>query len=99
MSEKAGAINVYVCQSCGTEVVTRNKHDGTTPFMVGCVACPGVSYSSFYRVDQTLTPTHEWFKPMTAGERKRWMRDPDTAEHVRLGGLCLRTLAGEKVTF
>lgn len=47
--------------------------------------------SSFYRVRQDQSPTHEWFRPKSAGEKKK-ITDPSTAEHVRLGGLLLRKL-------
>ena len=41
--------------------------------------------SSFYRVDQFLGHTHEWYRPASVDDL-----DPDTAEHVRNGGLLLR---------
>lgn len=98
MAEAQGAVNVYTCQSCGARLVTKNRDEGTTPFMVGCQrdGCGGVCYSGFYRVDQSLVPTHEWFRPVSAGER-RHLANPDVAEHVKMGGLLLRDLATGRV--
>lgn len=93
MTEAAGAVNVYVCRTCKGRIVTKNRQEGTTPFMTGCHAtpdCKGTMQSMGYRVNQDEVPTHEWFRPVTTGERRRWLRDPGTAEHVRMGGLVLR---------
>ncbi len=97
MSEPANAINVYTCPECGWQAITINRVEGTTPFQICCEGnCRasgwnGGAYSSFYQVDQSLTPTHEWYRPTTAGERKK-LRNPDTREHVALGGLLIREL-------
>jgi ribosomal protein L40E len=99
MPEEKGLINVYVCQTCGSQIVTINREEGTTPFMIRCEAttgwrqtrCQGNCFSSFYRVDQKTAPTHEWYRPTTTGERKK-LADPAVAEHVRLGGLLLRRI-------
>lgn len=99
VSEEKGAINIYTCPSCGWRAITRNRDDGTTPFMIACEgkdceADPRVGgcTSAFYRVDQTLEPTHEWYRPLSAGERKA-MKDPALRDHVRMGGLLLRKIA------
>ena len=97
MAEAAGRVNVYVFPY-GHRTVTRNMAEGVTPFMIGCPPCkaagalrnePGFRYpmaeSSFYRVDQTLDHSHEWYRPESIVGL-----DPDTAEHVRNGGLLLR---------
>lgn len=95
MSEAAGMVNVYVCERCGFHTVTKNRDEGTTPFMIGCKnpkTCKGTSYSSFYRVRQNLDPMFLWVKP-TDDELQRFLADHDAAvqqqilEHVRNGGL------------
>jgi hypothetical protein len=68
MSEPAGGINVYKCQTCGWKAVTENLVEGTTPFMIACERCTGSCYSSFYRVPQDQPATHVWFKPDTDEE-------------------------------
>jgi hypothetical protein len=93
--EAKGAINVYVCQTCGGRITTRNRDAGTTPFIVRCRStegCSGDMFSSFYRVDQLQAPTHEWYRPTSAGERKK-LEDPGLCDHVERGGLLLRELA------
>ena len=97
MPEARGAVNVYACPY-GHETVTRNMDEGVTPYMIGCPTCKAagtppnekgfrwpMAESSFYRVDQFLAHSHEWYRPeSTAGLNQ------DTAEHVRNGGLLLR---------
>lgn len=88
MTEQAGLINAYVCDSQHA-VWTRNADSGTTPFIIRCPApkCGGESRSNFYRVSQDVDPSHEWYRPtkmrgLTPGER----------QHVALGGLLLRPI-------
>jgi len=96
MSETKGKINTYTCRRCGWRAVTRNRDTGTTPFLIHCegpLRCddgrwPGCE-SGFYRVNQSLEPTHEWYRPISAGERKA-LKDVLVAEHVKMGGLLLR---------
>lgn len=95
MTEALGAVNAYVCQKCGGKIITKNRQEGTTPFMTSCHAtdgCQGTMQSMFYKVNQNEVPTHEWFKPLSAGERRRWLRDSHTIEHVKQGGLLLRAV-------
>lgn len=80
-------INVYACLECGLELITRDADEGVTPFALPCDGCAHVMYSSFYRVPQSLTPTHEWYKPDDLSEL-----DDFTQEHVKLGGLVLREI-------
>jgi len=115
MSEVAGAINAYKCPVCDGLTVTRNLVDGTTPFLITCRAtpgCVGVAQSQFYKVDQSLQPTAEWFKPKQA-ELSEHIRqamemfkippaqrrhvERDVREHVRLGGLLLRDIRSKKL--
>ena len=92
-SAEPNRLNVYTCQTCGGRIVTIDRHVGTTPFTINCRAtpgCDGVMYSSMYQVDESLTPTWEWFKP--GGKfRNRAMR-----EHVEMGGLDLRRIEAER---
>lgn len=33
VAEDQGAVNVYVCDTCGGRIITTNRDAGTTPFM------------------------------------------------------------------
>lgn len=93
--EAKGQINVYLCEQCGGKIVTRNRDTGTTPFILRCRAtegCDGEMHSLIYRVDQNQVAGWEWYAPKSAGERKK-IDTPGMAEHVKLGGLMLRSLA------
>lgn len=84
-----GDINQYTCKTCGKHIVTVDRDDGTTPFMIACQrspACPGPMASHAYRVSQDLRPSHEWYKPV--GKVK-----PAYRHHVAMGGLLLRPIA------
>jgi len=80
-------INQYICQECGRSIVTIDRDQGVTPFMLRCretKGCSGMMQSSFYMADQTLTPAYEWRKP-TKGEYLR-MSAP-MRQHIDRGGL------------
>jgi hypothetical protein len=90
-------INRYECSSCGGELVTVDKDDGTTPYFLKCrvtKGCAGTMQSGMYLVNQTLIPTHEWYKPDT-GEFDNLTLP--MREHVNLGGLLLRPITGVEV--
>lgn len=84
-----GKKNRYTCQSCGHQYVTVDKDDGTTPFMSGCQkpGCKGMAQSEFYRVDQSLPATHEWYR--ASDSEARGMK-PGSRQHHDQGGLFLR---------
>lgn len=88
---KKGDINVYVCEKCRARVVTVDAEDGVTPFMISCKAtkgCKGMMFSSGYRVDQTLKPQFEWYRPSIdqyPEEAREYMR-----HHIDNGGLDIR---------
>jgi hypothetical protein len=89
-------INVYVCETCGGEIVTRDVDEGVTPFMLACRATPGCNgrmTSRFYNVDPRYADhvTHEWFRPSKAVMQAA---GADAREHYKGGGLDLRR-AGE----
>lgn len=89
-----GKKNAYICQTCGKYTITIDRENGTTPFMIGCQATPGcfgIAQSSFYRVANDKTPTHEWYKPQLSTLTDPWERD-----HVSKGGLLLREIATGK---
>lgn len=86
-----GKKNIYTCSICRGHIVTRDREEGVTPFMISCKAtenCKGMMQSSMYRVfDGSMAATYEWYKPLdmrglSAGER----------EHVSMGGLLLRKM-------
>lgn len=85
--EKKGQINLYTCESCDADIVTVNRDDGVTPYMIRCERCGGVSVSAFYRVDQATTPTHEYYRPAIVRGMSR-----EAKEHVSRGGLLLRKI-------
>lgn len=79
-------LNRYTCQSCGGSIITIDRDEGTTPFMLGCRAkpgCKGMMQSSFYRGVEGEA-TFEWRKPTLEEHRKssRAMQ-----QHFEMGGL------------
>jgi hypothetical protein len=82
-----GRKNIYRCNQCGHEMITCDAATGVTPFVTACPECNGDTTSQFYRVDQTLTETHEWFRPETLDGLS-----PYSIDHVRRGGLILRKI-------
>lgn len=89
-------INQYTCDTCGGTITTIERVAGVTPLYLACRAtdgCKGRMLSAMYRVDHTdprLVPQWEWYKPSDT------VNDPDTAEHVRQGGLLLRRFGGNE---
>lgn len=85
MAIARGRINQYTCDVCGQAIVTRDVDEGTTPMMLLCRAtkgCTGRMVTCLYLVDQTLTPTHEWYKP------RKLPRDPGLRDHVMRDACC-----------
>lgn len=94
MSNLKGKINTYTCPQ-GHVTVTIDTDEGVTPMMLRCRQkdndgkhnCTEFASSDFYKVDQSLKPEYEWFKPASlkgySGEMK---------EHLRKGGLEIRKL-------
>lgn len=85
----APKLNIYTCKDCGDHIVTKDLHEGATPFVIRCGKCgTGYMYSSFYRVwDLRMSPTHVWYKP-DADELQQLA--PGVKEHAEKGGLLLR---------
>lgn len=100
-----GKKNRYVCQRCGHNVVTVDKDEGVTPFMlshreVGSL-CPGIMQSNFYKTEATAVATFEWFKPTVKQVRALYKHKGDGAvesmvEHVQKGGLIVRAIPAVK---
>lgn len=80
-------LNRYTCTSCEGHIVTIDRDDGTTPFMLRCRAtdgCNGMMQSSFYRVPPYAVPTFEWRKPTYTEFRKS---SKAMQQHFEMGGL------------
>lgn len=85
-------LNRYVCQVCGRSIITIDRDEGVTPFMLNCRAtpdCKGDMHSSFYE-GVTGQPTHEWRKP-TAEEYQN-MSQP-MRDYIDSGALNIYPLA------
>jgi len=70
MTERALQINVYTCDY-GHQTITGNINDGVTPFMIRCRGnwphvCDSMARSCFYHCNQSLKPTHVWYKATTS---------------------------------
>lgn len=94
----AGKLNIYTCDRCRGHVVTRDKDEGTTPFMLICVAtagCTGRMKSSMYNVfDQSMREDFIW-RRATAPEVAAMKRGEKM--HHDKGGLFLAKPTGERV--
>jgi hypothetical protein len=88
--------NCYTCTTCGGQIVTVDRDEGVTPFMVRCRAqkdCGGTMHSSFYtNVPLALQPTYEWRKPTPQEYRK--LDKATRTDHVDRGGLLMYRLDG-----
>lgn len=103
MAEQSGKINMYRCIN-KHEIITINKDEGTTPMFITCEKCQKQMQSKFYMVDQTLVPTHEWYKPHeeeckadAISFAKQHNIDSENVvagflEHLTKGGLFLRLI-------
>lgn len=75
MEEK---INMYTCQVCGRKMITQDKDEGVTPFMIECDVdkCEGLAHSSFYRFSEKVTSIDYFWKKLTDDEiREHSKRD------------------------
>lgn len=80
-------INQYTCTTCGGAITTIDRDAGTTPMFLNCRAtegCGGRMQSHMYRVDPTLEPEWEWYKPTNPKGADR--------EYVKMGGLLIRRI-------
>ncbi|MCU0732159.1 MAG: hypothetical protein MUE84_11330 [Hyphomonas sp.] len=89
-----GKRNIYTCEKCGSHVVTWDRDEGVTPFLIRCeaIGCGSMMQSSMYRVfDQRMRPAKEWYRP-TAIEAATM--DAGMQDHIARGGLALRAFSG-----
>ncbi len=92
MTEKAGAVNKYIC-TAGHIMVTINYCDGTTSYTIECrkTGCGKVAYSQLYAVPQhdlAIVPQFEWRVP-TKHEMRAFPKGTLEAvqQHLSMGGL------------
>ena len=81
-----GKCNSYRCDTCKKIIVTVDRDDGVTPFMLGCRAtknCGGMMQSAMY-TDWRRNPTFEWRKATPEEYAKA---SPGMKEHFDMGGL------------
>lgn len=92
-----GKVNIYVCDRCHGHIVTRDKDEGVTPFMLVCLAtegCPGRMKSSMYNVfDQTMREDFVWKR--ATSEQVIAMKRGERSHHEK-GGLFLFKPAGQR---
>jgi len=89
-----GKKNIYTCKICGGKIVTIDKDDGITPFMIDCQVnekCEGYMHSSFYAIDQSLEPKFEWCRPDSLDIYPEEFREA-MKEHIDKGGLDIRRI-------
>jgi hypothetical protein len=90
-------LNRYRCEKCHKSIVTVDRDEGVTPFMLNCRRTPGCSgqmTSRFYQVESVWgPPTFEWRKP-TKKEYKRM--SPAMKQHIDQGGLDIYPIRASK---
>jgi hypothetical protein len=82
-----GRISVYTCGAEDHKLVTIEREEGVTPFVIPCQECN--SEMLHRHDDENAIPTHEWFKPRSG------KFDKATYEHIQKGGLILRKITEE----
>lgn len=86
-----GKKNAYSCSGCGNLIITIDLDEGVTPFSISCLEtgtkCKAPMFSAMYQVDQTLRPTHQWYKP---SKQETSFMSLGMQEHIKMGGLALR---------
>ena len=83
--------NLYVCEVCDLHIITIDRDNGTTPYLMGCQTelCNALMRSRVYRIDQAWMPSHEWYKP---SEEETAKQNPAIKQHIEFGGLLLRKI-------
>lgn len=84
--------NIYECTACFRPVVTIDRDNGVTPMFIACPVCKEMSHSHMYLVDQSLRPTHEFYRPPFSTFKKLFGSEQ---YHVGQGGLMLRKIQTE----
>ena len=80
--------NRYTCDTCNGSIVTEDRDEGTTPFMLGCRAktgCKGMMRSSFYRGVAPDEPVDFIWRKPTSTEVMRASKA--MLQHFAMGGL------------
>lgn len=78
-----GRINMYSCKF-GHRTISVDRCEGVTPFIISCPQCEEEGHeveaaSQFYRVVQSLIPSHEFYKP---NEEELADMKADLAPHI-----------------
>lgn len=88
-----GKKNRYRCEACHKSIITIDRDEGVTPFMLPCMVtagCVGPMTSRFYVVEDVWPePSYEWRKP-TKKEYKR--SSPAMKQHFDQGGLDIHAI-------
>lgn len=101
-----GKKNAYICPRLHA-TITIDREEGTTPMFLMCPVCEEQAVSKMYQLDQSLEPTHEWYKPdekeiedeitslhkLAPGMQKEHI-EQSIREHVTMGGLLFRSIPG-----
>ena len=109
-ADTTGQVNGWYDPTCGKVTYGIHLAHGVTPMYLGCRAtpeCEGVAISLMYPWSRRFTPddklpawlgqpgkgvTVEWYRP---GEREMVEMDREILDHVRQGGLLVRSLTSE----
>ena len=90
--------NIYLCRGCGRAVVSEDRDQGVTPFMIACYFpdCEEMATSLFYALTdhpavRVSTVRIEWYKP---GAAEIGGLKPGELAHVEKGGLLMRRVDG-----
>lgn len=79
--------DIYTCVHCKRRLITAEADSGTVPQLIDCIFCPSLMVSQFRRKDQSLTATHEWYRP---SNDELSVMNQTVKDHVSQGGLILR---------
>ena len=89
MYDGRGAVDRYICDTCGHMMHTTYKDKGVTPFTVRCPKCNGTMYhKKTFRKDTVpgWVDVKNWYRPTL----EQTLRMPEhTIEHILNGGLIL----------
>jgi len=97
-----GYVNAYVCTELHT-IITKNVDDGHIPDKIYCPKCDKIAGSLYYQVNQSFSPTIEFFRPTQAETKSATltMSKEQYNEHIQYlnsGGLVSRLIEPEKLT-
>jgi|GEM_PF-4097303 len=85
--ERPDSWQVYNCPKDG-RMIERLRHYGVTPFMSLCPLCRGMRQSAGVTQDSEGEPAlREWVRPEPVNVLKTITAEPESYEHIRMGGL------------